>query len=742
MAGEGNKYIKETTSKKLRKLFQSYLARTPKKKRELELGKLNNDKTKATLPDGSVVDVIAVGNTGEYAAINKGIAYLPEPTRAIIDGKRSRGLILERYSDGLYIREVGREGRYAIPQILPSYITPASYVGGFSSDGNHMYIAGAKVNNDGAEVLVEWAIFKTIDIRSPGGGQSATFTYESTQTGQINLNSVFTDQVKPQIQAPVNAELTTPGLIGDGRCRYIFNYWYDEEAPTPPTEEEIQTFVDDLIDFFELTEDEVDILFPPSFWAGAYTAAQTNKFNPITDINFSSSNNPYEIVGYCGGVGLSPYLPGCTTFSTDEYTGFLDINVSADENIKPVFKEVNFAFNNDTSGNPVLDVIASYQTTTVYKYSSIEYDNTYEHANVNFGSIYLQSQGRYTRHDNEAYSYTYDENAVYSQETGPLSYTNTITNTPGGNNGWNFYLENDGIWYNRLEPQFPSTPTRYYSVAWFQDPNCSDLKRALYPAPFPGCDYYQEGTYEAATIMAAFTLYGGYPLIYTNLYPPDNNSYSYTYHDGSGIAYSAGVYPSKPTFFGTSYPYDDEPYFHGFYLFEDWAQTEPFADVFQFGRGVLAINNANTSPTYKYIDRPPASPGDFDHLPLTYLGVNGSRALLVKEDFFGAYAYSQEYVATDNQIVGLEAPDIFTDALYIDNGTWPIPYTFLKAVNSYDFIEYDLTQNESGFYSETLYNVHIDINPTVVTFNDKTGGTRPATFGQIMDYCIIGSEYD
>lgn len=89
MAGEGTKYIKNQTSKAMKKLMQNYIANSQAKK-DCTLGKIDFNTKKATLPDGTQVDVDLVGEPQQYALVcpGAGIAHKAETIKNNIDGGR------------------------------------------------------------------------------------------------------------------------------------------------------------------------------------------------------------------------------------------------------------------------------------------------------------------------------------------------------------------------------------------------------------------------------------------------------------------------------------------------------------------------------------------------------------------------------------------------------------------------------------------------------------------------------
>lgn len=86
MAGEGSKYIQQKSSKEMKKLIQKYIDHT-KSKDKCTIGKINFQKNKIKLPDGSEKPVSLVGDIGQYAYVcNDGkIAHNSEYIKNTVD---------------------------------------------------------------------------------------------------------------------------------------------------------------------------------------------------------------------------------------------------------------------------------------------------------------------------------------------------------------------------------------------------------------------------------------------------------------------------------------------------------------------------------------------------------------------------------------------------------------------------------------------------------------------------------
>ena len=744
MANEGSKYVKNKTRQEVRKLFLNYVHQSRKAK-EFQLGKLNADRSSATLPDGTTVDVEAVGFPGEYEVVSKihntAVAAYRDLQHGVVDGKKEKAYVLEK-TDQLYLREVNKVDKYPLPLLLPSEIKAENYTGGFSANGDHLFIGGATVADGGANVVVYWMIFSNWSILDN------QFVYESITAGSENLNSVFASEIAPQIGSPQSGEETTLGLAGSKRYKYLYYFLEDNyEVPDdPPTADEIVEFVNFLIEYFEMTDEDVELLFPPEFWAAALNTANSDslRFNPNTFWSFDAKNFPYDQYGFDGLPGWYNYDPNSIAkIIGDFWTGFFNDEYSPENNIKPYFREVGLIFNNDYSGNPVLDIVATYETTDIYVKDSSTTETSFNKQATYVVSVVTYTNFTFKRNDNEVYSYSYDENLVYqSREDRIVSVTYVDPLHPG----YNFHMSALGG-HTTIDGENSLADYRiYYSVAAL-----AECERGLWAT----CPYYQFPTPtivgQSAVGAAANDAFGGHPYFSQTLYPPDYSEYVQGKWDSdTDITYifrygtdDAPVYPGGLTFFYTAYPYYYEPYFFGYFCLDDaivWGGTEPQANLVQTGRGVMSIKNANGSKSYSYIDRPPAAPRHYDSIWRVYLGINGTRALLTKDSVFSAYAYASDYTTTTNQIVGLDPPDTFTDVYFIDQGTWPYEADQIKPVNSRDFVQYNTTTDNSGNPIEVITNLRVNADGSVEVGKYRYGALTSS--GTVLDFVILGSNYE
>lgn len=746
MAGEGSKYLVGRATKEARRLLANFSART--KNSRNQTGLLSPDLTKVTMPDGSVIDVTILGQPNRLGGVvsrtsnGKGVLASRDLTKCIIGGSSDYGYILERISGDLYVRRIGGSTRVQINN--PFSVEVQELTGGFSSDGNSFYLAGATVENGGADVNVYWVIYTGWSLTSSGD-----ISYEASQTGIEDLNQAFEENIVTEMESPTKGSSESLGLVGADRYKNLY-YFLDEGAEIPddpPSAEEVIEFVNFITEYFELTEQEADILFPAEFWATAFATnnSDSRKFNPPTYRLFDAENFSYVIPDFDGLPGLYTTDPGSTTNTQDYWDGFYTGTWTPESNIKPYFREISLVFNNNAAGSPILDIIATYETTDLYVKDAVATDTAFSKVSTHSSSAITFSSYKYSRVDSETYGYSYDVDIVY---TPTLDREVTAVYMGPLIDNYNFYLESLGGYVSLLGENGTGYYARYYTTAALAEcaPGSYETETCPYVEYSIGPGYF-------AIEAARFTFFGGHPII-TNLYPPDTSTYRMEYwDDDSNITYNYNfggddlpVYPADISPFMTSYPFYYEPAWGGYYCTEDsavWGGTVPEASVVQTGRGVMSVQNANGSKVYDFIDRPPAAPRHYDSIWRVYLGVSGGRALLTKDSEFDAYAYAQNYVTTSNQIVGLEPPDTFTEIYYIEQDTWPFESEQIKPVDSRDFVYYN-TESVSGdggsSVNEFVVNVNVAADGTT-TIGKTRSGPIPSGGGEILDYVIVGSSY-
>ncbi len=787
--GRGKDFTKEKTIEAIQKFLQRYKDQmvkdcTPK------LGKLNPDKTKATLPDGTQIPVNSVGQPKDHAPIFTNcstpagaVAQTQDLVKCVIDGKTTIGLIMERMSDGLlYIRKIGEDLRYVVPSLLPSQVSPDQYVGGFSSNGNMFYLGGNYTENYGEDVHACWAIFSDISINSNG------LNYTLIDSGKINLKTIYDDNFRDQVSPPSYGETTTPGLLGEGRTGYIWKYWADPlDEPPDYSVEELEDFVNQLIEFFELTPEDIELLFGPGGAQSAIAVSalqdnQTNRFFPFTNLQYNTVTLP--TFGSTSGQLVT---------REDTQDGFWSREWDWDPNHKLTFMQVGFAFNNNVDGSPILDIVGTYKSSTVYFVTEISYEtNIYWTIKTvgNPGFAWMEITDWWARMNSETYGpYSYSSSYPFSpdsynsiinsdgEEIRTLNYTATYLDPtidpaapeiPASGNNFSLISGNLNVVPGNTSDGRPFVPgaQQIYSVLfnnYYRNPgqvhygecDFSTASGIYNTGVWPDCPWYKQlyppytvdstpvtyGWNKGGSIDAIATFYSGTGPVIIFYYPPDEVEYTSTTFDGVTTDIAAqGAVPTAPTYFDMLPTLD----LAGFFCMEDavvWPGVNPFANVYQFGRGILTVKNANTSPTYAYLDRPPAQSRDFDTIDAIYLGVNQTRAINLKEDYYDIYGYAQDYTSLNNQIIGLDRPDTFTNEYFINKGTWPFSVNYLKAVNSRDFVQYF---RENG--KEYIENVHV--NPTgsslsdQVDFEGQVYGNLPSTTGTMVDFVIVGSEYE
>ena len=796
---KGKDYTKKEAKKATRSVLNNFYLNQLRNLSCCEsLARLNEERTEATLPDGTVLECFPRGLPSTYNNItkvgDKCIANRPAPIQTGFN-KKSKAYVVQRVNSGsqedriLYIREVGDSVLYPIPRLLDADIPLFQYLAGFSSDGKNLYIGSNKVippNNASVDIThleAHWIILKDIKLVPPTGNQVyGTIEYEDSSSGVIDLTQKFILNIKDRIRPPEQGQTEEPmGLSGENRIGSLFVLWPPDDSEII-TKEDVIDFIQDIADFLEVSFEQALTLFPPNVLEIGYDSREDPaRFNPPILEQYSEHSDAVEAEfnppnNHDGHFILGPEERH--GIWTREWEYFHD-------ETQAVFVNVAFAFNNNEDGDTVLDVLASYKTCTVYglvhnTYEMVE-DLTTETFNIETlpdnitpsGDHYVY-QNIYGKYDNVVLDYT-DIWANYAWEESATNFANNYTVLridPTDVEDLNFYLKAEGHDSNNayMTHQGISVPAsetvgyqQYYSVLYFKKYDNAAPGGPIGPpchggastVCIQGCPYYLTvGTNGSvcggyAVLWGRFAWFSGTgPLMFGGgiWQLPMETSLFNTRKTFNNKTKELGFFVPTPQFFIPNVLPDDDPDMAGIFPAGDLIgnffsqNVQPDLQAVQFGRGVMHINDVERNQNISgWIDRPPADSGDFDHIIAPYLGVSGGRAVLLKLDHnFGGdsyiYAYQQNYTSTNNQRIGTEPPDTFTETYFIDQGTWPFTVEFLKGYDSDDFFQYGTTGSGADIF-EFVEDLTVKSNGQVEV-NKQKGGSRPTNFGTVED-CVI-----
>lgn len=777
----------------------------------------------------------------------KYLAHVEEKKLQRFDSQQSSGYLMEFLgSDGeqtLYVRKLGNSIPYTVPDYiyenidalisgqgintnaagsyprvtenitLPSGRRSASIAttGGFSASGSHLYVGGfihkevLSINNpdgvtnpitggvfandySGENIYMWYAIFKNFDLVQD------EFTKEyliglDEKKGEvtyklIDVSDHYRTNVRPLCRAPREAENgdgEVLGLAGTNRASRIYKFFYSLGSGSgTPTIEQIIAFIQELADFIGVTFDEMLALVGPETLLQGIKSDSFGRFFPATHIEYHAVASPIQNThGYEFGGSLYT-----TTISTEDDAFCTTIWEPSDE-IQPYFQEAGFVFSNDEADEPVMDIVATYNSTTQYnKKSTVLEIQFYWHWSLpcfsQNGNL-VQADFLYKRGGSYYYNYhtnnniIYDPNYAFSDGGSTVAtFQNFVTvhtpddkiyppftgeifppdfpnyawfETEGGEltyQGKDFWLESSGpqIFCKVTAPNSPCDTggtgrNRVYTSRFFEEYGAQTIVEGSY-CPFnPGCPYTEfEGECSEATFQA-MRAFLQTPSILESGGLPDSGSYNFTAFDGvtrpnfTIIPTDPVLYALWQTAYGLSFgcwvPDEDN-------VNPNWPGNEPFSNPYEIGRGVMAIKNVNGStPTTTFIDRPLPSPHDFDHLWRTFLGPSGGRALLIKNAFFGVYVYNKDYVSIapgEQTLYPDKAPDLISDVIVVDGGTFPYDVQAAKYFESTRLVMYykrDTTDASGSIIGtkEFLQVVSTPINGDPITFEKSAQGALP-----------------
>lgn len=402
--GKGYDYVREVAiaaaQAQLAKLFKNNTL-TPG---DCQVGRLNQTRTLATLPDGTQITVNPQGLVGDFAVICNGMAVVPEPTQVSTDDNRGAGLIIgfDQTAGQYYLRHIGSANKAVIPMSTPTNfslderIVFADRSASLSADGKALMIGGvfqdipkgwnpqensATFNNAiyrtpqpgySYHTIAQWIIYlnPTVVVDAQG---VVTFNYSDGFEGQLDL----TDEAQDKIPAPIQQGL------GSNAVYRLFPSHADLYLPTLNT---------------------VD-------GSAGYASA---RFFPASHMAMTSSTPDYEL----------PKTPFPNAkFSNWTTSGDDQIQWSGDGHAYPLFRgknqpwgctpsNIQFVFNCGADGSYTLDIVSDISYATLYKidFERIQAYNTFNYLYPASLSTSNNSGQCYTGHTlSQSFTYTIEE---------------------------------------------------------------------------------------------------------------------------------------------------------------------------------------------------------------------------------------------------------------------------------------------------------------------------------------------
>lgn len=134
MAGEGFRYLKNKVDRAVREKMLSYTSKFQKNQKNVVLGKVNSDRTKVTLADGSTKDAIVLGVVRDHAPTivtgNKAIVLGksgPTYTHKVTDGKKDKIFLAYQWFQQTIIPPSAANPKFVIRKFGESALKELAY---------------------------------------------------------------------------------------------------------------------------------------------------------------------------------------------------------------------------------------------------------------------------------------------------------------------------------------------------------------------------------------------------------------------------------------------------------------------------------------------------------------------------------------------------------------------------------------------------------------------------------------
>lgn len=720
------KYLEGRTRELSKIGLLPYMSRTLGGNTNFKIGKYDQLTGKAVLPSGESIDVEPVGSPSKYAALQvtgKTGIVFADPSTQM-SVMGSRKKAYIAYNISNQIKV-----RYLGDDVL--YNVPVAIPEGakevqayFTSNCKH-FMVGWWQKSETAPYYssATYHLFTDFSCDKVSG----EFRFESTQSQTIQLNDA------------ANGVLQCPGP-GETFSEFI---WFGHVPSGGRT--------GDYARFFPIMSSYYDTVTLPYEWT---FLPECPRSYMITD--------------------LAQYGTYSSSWYMDEYT-------LAD------FKSVRFSFNNDVSGNPVIDIVTSFRALTAGMLTSQEHTDNQDYNNFNSivygvdcskkaGDLIWDSTCTNYRINTFSYSYNYDfigPNPL-DWEGFDLSGDRDIW-TQGS--GTERFLCEDDLYGCDGKPGYTRTgSTRLFPRI--------ELGFGKLLEEYTGDGFPLSGFWYAQ-------FYGndpGYPI----LVPPDTTKFFLTTYDG--VTKSAR-YAGNPE----GYVLDPETFafirtentlaglWCNEYYHYNLTISGPFARDYYFAMSVMAIRGVNISGTsnIEWDGRPPLTEKDYNTNISTFLGIDGQTGLVWKQENYptdsvyvdpaddvsfqaildilrdtgdealilvadylennagvagtvytntkGVYWASGSY--TSDPFYGYDNNyDVATDVVIAPGGTFPFKNSYLKGLDSYIILGYNA---EEGNETVTVYTVEVTGATSILFKTSKS--LKYSSGGDILD---VGIKYE
>lgn len=722
------RWIEKSAKEESKKNVLSYLSRTLSGDTNFKIAKYDQLTGTAKLPSGETIEVEAVGSPSKYTALQVtgkvGVVFSDSAIQTHVSGSSRKAYVALNINNEIKIRYLGGTQLFSVPVTIPEGAREVQAY--FSSNCRHFMVGyWEKATTAPYYSTATYVIYSNFTCNKVSG----LFNYEGIQQQTYQLNDL------------ANGVLQCPDY-GANFSEYIwFNHLPDSGA------------VGDFVRFFPI---------------------MTSYYNTVT--------NPYEWTFY-------PECPRSFTITDMAQNGTYTANWYLDENTLADFKSVKFSFNNDASGFPVVDIVTSFRACTAGMLLDQEHTDNQDYnttSSIVYGFDCSKKAGDVTadttctnyRKNTFSYSYSYDFIGP-----DPLDWSAT-----------DLSLDTD-IWTEGSGTESFICMDEVYGCDSNPGYTLSGTSR-LYPnillgnggTGLPFLEVHTGDGFPLASFW--YTQFYGTNWAVPILYPPDTTKYFLTTYDG--VTKSAryvgnpdGLVSAPEAFAFLRLENQLAGLWCNEYYHYVLTVLGPFARDYYFAMGLMAIRNANGVPSLEFDGRPPLMERDYNTNISTFLGIDGQTGLVWSQENYPTdsiyvdpsddvsfqaildilretgddililvadyleqnvevpgtvyintkrlYWVSGSYTA--DPFYGYDDPyDVATDVVIAPGGTFPFENSYLKGLDSYIILGYNV---EGSREVVTVYTVDPTGLTTILFKTSKalsySGG------GTILD---VGTKYE
>lgn len=718
------RWIEKSAREEAQKGVLQFLSRTLSGDTNFKIAKYDQLTGTAKLPSGETIEVEAVGSPSKYTALQVtgkvGVVFSDSAIQTHVSGSSRKAYVALNVNNEIKIRYLGGTQLFSVPVVIPPEAREVQAY--FSSNCRHFMVGYWERSSTAPyHSTATYVIYNNFTCNKVSG----LFTYEGIQQQTYQLNDL------------ANGVLQCPEF-GNTFSEYI---WFNH--------------------------------LPENGRVGDYV-----RFFPIITSYYNTVTNDYMY-------GFYPEYPFLDATTSMDQIGSYTASWYLDENTLADFKSVKFSFNNNASGFPVVDIVTSFRACTAGML--LEQEHTDDQGWKEFQPVWsivgipehvadtsYDYRFRNYRKNSWTYSYNYDF-------LGPNDLDYTATETSLVENNW---TEADGTYrQDALDPLYTS-----FSVTGAQRVyNNILLGNGGFGIPYlevftgGGAMYASNYWYRQFNGTAAST-----PI----LYPPDTTEYFLTTYDGVTKSARYVGNPDGLVSEPEAFAYlRIENFLAGLFSIEYWHYVltilGPFARDYYFAMGLMAIRNANGVPSLEFDGRPPLMERDYNTNISTFLGIDGQTGLVWREENYptdSTYVDPSDDVSfqaildilretgddililvadyleqnagvagtiytntkqlywasgsyTADPFYGYDDPyDVATDVVIAPGGTFPFENSYLKGLDSYIILGYNV---EGSREVVTVYTVDPTGLTTILFKTSKalsySGG------GTILD---VGTKYE